>query len=83
MIEAAVHWKDKAIPRLFTPPQYLDGIDIVYILGDSENPHIRVLFLRFDALPEMKCLRMTLKEYFEKLEQWRPKTESHVSDDAP
>lgn len=64
-------FEGKSVQRLTPLPSYLDKAHIIFILGDGENPDIKMLFLRHDALPEMRCLGMRLNEYREKLERLR------------
>lgn len=63
----------KDSPRLTVVPTYLNRSETVFLLGDRTESKIRVLFLRPCNLPEMKYLRITLKEYLERLEEYSVK----------
>lgn len=58
------------VPRLTPVPKYLERSEVLYVLGDGENPKIKLIFFRLNGPPEMKCLKFTLDEYFEEAKNW-------------
>jgi hypothetical protein len=50
--------------RLTILPMYLESAETTILLGDDEDPKIRVLFCQEERRPEMKYLKFTFEEFF-------------------